>query len=49
MRVRFVDHYIFADDAEFEAKHKRDESGKFSKTESKQNTANENNANKNKK
>lgn len=42
MRVRFVDHYIFADDAEFEAKHKRDEEGKFSKTESKQNTANEN-------
>lgn len=31
MRVRFVDHYIFADDAEFEAKHKRDGDGKFAK------------------
>lgn len=31
--MRFVDHYIFSDDAEFEAKHKRDEDGKFSPTE----------------
>lgn len=42
MRVRFVDHYIFVDDAEFEAKHKRDEDGKFSKSASVQNTEGEN-------
>ena len=35
MRVRFVDHIMFTDDAEFEAKHKRDEDGKFSESESK--------------
>lgn len=36
--MRFVDHYIFSDDAEFEAKHKRDEDGKFSPTEGVKNT-----------
>lgn len=38
MRVRFVDHYIFVDDAEFEAKHKRDEDGKFASVDGVKNT-----------
>lgn len=33
MKIRFVDHFVFADDAEFEAKHKRDKDGKFSEAE----------------
>ena len=37
MRVRFVDHIMFTDDAEFEAKHKRDEDGKFASQEGKTN------------